>query len=123
MRSPPKNVENWLKLLKDSLKFDDAGIKPVGASGSRWIAHKLNAMERVISKFGAYTSHLFTLSLDSSVKPVDRAKLQGYCTKWLDAKYILGCAFYSDLLTPCAIVSKTMQFDSLDVLGAFNSLL
>ena len=65
------------------------------ASGSRWVAHKLNAMKRVLSKFGAYTMYLTNLSKDSSVKSVDRAKLQGYLRKWLDAKYLLGYAFLS----------------------------
>ena len=68
------------------------------ASGSRWVLHKLNAMKRVLSKFGAYTNHLTALSMDCSVKPVDRAKLQGYLRKWVDAKYLLGCAFFTDLL-------------------------
>lgn len=80
-------------------------------------------MKRVISKFGAYTSHLIALAEDSSIKAVDRAKLSGYCSKWMNAKYILGCAFYCDLLSPCAIFSKVMQYDSLDVLGGFSSLL
>ena len=38
-------------------------------------------------------------------------------------KYILGCAFFSDLLSPCALLSKVLQQDSLDILGAFSSLL
>jgi len=80
-------------------------------------------MKRVLSKFGAYTSHLTQLSTDSSVKAVDRAKLQGYLRKWVDAKYLLGCAFFIDLLSPCAIFSKVMQEDDLDVLGAFSSLI
>jgi len=54
---------------------------------------------------------------------VDRAKLQGYLRKWVDAKYLLGCAFFIDLLSPCAIFSKVMQEDDLDVLGAFSSLI
>ena len=80
-------------------------------------------MKRVISKFGAYTSHLIALSTDSSVKAPDRAKPHGYCSKWLNSKYLLGCAFYSDLLSSCATFSKTMQLDHLDVLGALLSLL
>ena len=80
-------------------------------------------MKRVISKFGAYSSHSVALSEDASVKSVDRAKLRGYCTKWVNAKYILGCAFFSDLLSPCAIFSKVLQNDTLDILGAFTSLL
>ena len=57
-------------------------------------------MKRVLSKFGAM-SHLATLSEDRSVKAADRAKLTGYCKKWVNAKYILGCALFVDLLTPC----------------------
>ena len=79
-------------------------------------------MKRVLSKFGAYTTHLTTLSKDPSVKSVDCAKLQGYMHKWLDAKYLLGCAFFVDLLSPCAIFSRVLQEDDLDVLGAFSSL-
>ena len=70
-----------------------------------------------------YTAHLSTLSCDSSVKPSDRAKLTGYLRKWVDAKYLLRCAFIVDLLSPCAIFSKSMQSHSLDILGALTSLL
>ena len=57
------------------------------------------------------------------MKPVDRAKLKGYYKKWVDAKYILGCALFVDLLTPCTIFSKSMQSDEVDILGALTSLL
>ena len=50
-------------------------------------------------------------------------RLRGYCNKWVDAKYLLGCALFMDLLTPCAILSKAMQKDELDILGALNGLL
>lgn len=63
------------------------------------------------------------MSEDSSVKAPDRVKLRGYLNKWVDAKYLLGCSFFIDLLLPCSIFSKVMQEDDLDVLGAFTSLL
>ena len=124
-RSPKKcrQLEEIIADLQQCLTLDDAGIRPVRASGSRWVTHKLNAMKRVLSKFGAYTNHLTALSEDKSVKSSDRAKLRGYCKKWVDAKYVLGCAFFVDLLSPCAIFSKVMQSDDLDVLAAFTSLL
>ena len=124
-KSPKKcrELEEVIADLRQCIEFDDAGVRPLRASGSRWVSHKLNAMKRVLSKFGAYTNHLTALSMDSSVKAVDRAKLQGYLRKWVDAKYLLGCAFFIDLLSPCAIFSKVMQEDDLDVLGAFTSLL
>ena len=79
-------------------------------------------MRRILSQFGAYSSHLIALSEDMSVKSVDRAKLRGYCTMWLNAKYVLEFAFFSHL-SPCALLSKVLQHDSLDILGVFTSLL
>lgn len=70
-----------------------------------------------------YTSHLAALSEDKSVKSVDRAKLKGYYRKWTDAKYLLGCALFVDLLQPCACFSKCMQNDEIDILGAIAAVL
>ena len=124
-KSPIKcrELEEVISDLQQCVVFDDAGTKPIRASGSRWISHKLNAMKRVLAKYGAYTSHLIALTTDVSVKDADRAKLRGYINKWIDAKYLLGCAFFVDLLSPCAIFSKVLQEDDIDVLEAFTSLL
>ena len=124
-KSPKKcrELEDIISDLQQYMAFDDGGVRPVRASGTRWVAHKLNAMKRVLSKYGAYTSHLAALSTDSSVKAVDRAKLSGFYKKWTDAKYVLGCALFIDLLTPCATFSKCMQSDEADILGAMTCLL
>ena len=61
--------------------------------------------------------------MDTSVKSSDRAKIKGYVTKWTDAKYVLGCAFFGDLLGPCAVFGRVLQQDKLDILGGFTSLL
>ena len=124
-KSPKKcrELEDIITDLKECFNFDDAGVKPVRASGSRWVGHKVNAMKRVLSKFGAYTSHIATLSEDRSVKPADRAKLKGYYNKWTDAKYLVGCSLFIDLLTPCTVFSKCMQSDEVDILGALTCLL
>ena len=124
-KSPKKcrELEDVVGELQKCVEFDTGGVRPVRSSGSRWITHKLSAMKRVISKFGVYTHHLTTLSQDSSTKPADRAKLRGYLSKWVDAKYLLGCDFFVDLLLPCSVFSKVLQEDDLDVLSAFTSLL
>ena len=124
-RSPKKcrELDEIIVDLKECFSFDDEGVKPVRASWSRWVTHKLNAMKRVISKYGAYTSHLATLSENRSVKAVDRAKLKGYYNRWTDGKYLLGCSLFVDLLTPCTIFSKCMQSDEIDILGALTCLL
>lgn len=84
VKSPKKcrELEELITDLGECLSSGDAGIKPVRCSGSRWVSHKVNAMKRVISKFGAYINHIAALSLDSSVKSTDRAKLKGYYSKW-----------------------------------------
>ena len=105
------------------LDQEDGGIRPIRASGSRWIAHKWNAMKHILSKYGAYTSHLLALSEDQSVKANDQAKLKGFYNKWIDATYILGCAVFADALSPCVILSQVMQYDHLDILAALSSLL
>ncbi len=38
-------------------------------------------------------------------------------------KYILGCAVYCDILAPCVILLKVMQFDHLDILEALTAVL
>ena len=79
-KSPKKcrELEEVIADLRQCIEFDDAGVRLLHARGSRWVSHKLNAMKRVLSKFEAYTNHLTALSMDSSVKAVDHAKLQGY---------------------------------------------
>ncbi len=89
-----RQLEEIIADLRQCLTFGDAGIRPVRASGSRWVTHKLNAMKRVLSKFGAYTNHLAALSEDSSVKSSDQAKLRGYCQKWVDAQVPPGLCFF-----------------------------
>lgn len=121
-KSPKKlrELEETVNDLKQCLEFDEGGTKPIRASGS---SHKVSALKRILSRYGAYTNHLATLSEDSTVKSTDRAKLKGYYLKQTESKYLLGCAVFVDLLTPCSIFSKEMQNDEVDFLSALNSLL
>ena len=54
------------------------GDRPFRACNTRFIAHKVAALERVVNRFGAYFNHLANLSEDPVVKSVDRQKLKGY---------------------------------------------
>ena len=123
-KSPKKctKLESIVTDQKGAFQLNEGGVWPIRACGTRWVCHKLSATRRVLSKYGAYTAHLATLSEDSSVKPADRTKFKGYLRKWVDAKYLLGCALFVDL-TPCTIFSKSMQADDLDILGALTNLL
>ena len=52
--------------MKDVYNLEGSGIKPVRAAGTRWIEHKLNAMMRLVEKFGVYTQHLQNVITDTS---------------------------------------------------------
>ena len=80
-------------------------------------------MKRILSKYGAYTNHFATLSEDATVRPADRSKLKGSYNRWVDAKYLLGCAVFCDLFAPCVILSKVLQYDDLDLLQALSAIL
>ena len=124
-KSPKKccELEEVISDLQKCVVFDDAGVRPIQASGSRWVSYKLNAMKRVLSRDGAYTSHLIALNFCKD------AKLHGYASKLIDAKYLLGCAFvimvclFVNLLSPYAIFLKVLQEDDIDIVEAFTSLL
>lgn len=117
-----RQLEEVIADLKECLALVDGGSKPIRACGSRWIGHKWNAMKHVLARYGAYTNHLAAMSEDRSFKSTDRAKILGYYRQWTNAKYILGCAMFIDLLTPCVSLSKVMQQDNLDILAALTGL-
>ena len=102
-KSPKKcrKLTDILSDLKDCLTFDDAGTR---ASGSRWIAHKLNAMKRILSK---YANHMAVMSEEA--KGPLCTKLQSYYKRWVEGKYLLGCAVFVNLLNPCAVCSKACK--------------
>ena len=93
------------------------------ACGTQFVAHKVAALGRLIDRFGAYLSHLTALTEDSTVKAVDKQKLNGYILKWQNSKILLGCAFFHDLLKPSAILCKVLQEDELCVVRAIESVL
>ena len=99
------------------------GTRPLRACGTRFVAHTVAALSRVIDRFGAYLNHLTLLSQDSSVKPIDRQKLKGYIQRWSKSKLLLGCAFFHDLLKPVGIVCKILQEDEICVIRTTETFL
>lgn len=87
--------------LKQCLESTDlpteGGNRSLWACGTRFITHKVVALERVTDRPGAYLSHLCALVEDPSVKAVDKQKLKGYILKWQDSKMLLGCAYFHNL--------------------------
>ena len=60
------------KKCRELYEFPEGGNLPIQAHGTRWISNKRNALWRVVDKFGAYISHLASLTKDKSIKSVDR---------------------------------------------------
>ena len=100
-----------------------SGNRPLCACGTRFVAHKVAALERVVNRFGAYFNHLANLSEDPTVKSVDRQKLKGYLLQWQNAKLLLGGAFFYDLLKPAATLCKVLQEDDVCVVEATEATL
>ena len=127
--SPKKCVElnEVVSALRQCLECTDlpveGGNRPLRAFGTRFVTHKVVALERVIDRLGAYLGHLSALLEDSSVKPTCRQKLKGYILKWRDAKIVLGCAYFHDLLKPASILCKVLQMDEVCIVKAIEAIL
>ena len=98
------------------------GTRPLRACGTRFITHKVAALERMMDRFGAYISHLIAMTEDPSVKPADKEKMKAYVKKWQDSKVLLGCAFFHDLLKSVATLCKVLQEDELCVVRAIEAV-
>ena len=109
--------------LKEVFELPNGGNLPIRSQGSRWINHKRKALLRVIDRYGAYVSHLSTLTEDTSLKSEDRARIKGYLAKWMQYRTVLGCALYVDILKPAAILSLCLQDSELDVVAGIKSIL
>ena len=86
-KSPKKchQLEDIIVELKVCLEPSEmpirGGIRPLRACGTRFITHKVAALERVVDRFGAYLSHMIALTEVTSLKSVDRQKVKGYVLK------------------------------------------
>lgn len=126
-KSPKKcrELEDIVKELKSCLDSEEfsskRGLRPLRASGTRFVAHKVMALSRVLDRFGAYLSHLCCLTEDPAIKSVDKQKLKGYILQWQNAKILFGCAFFLDLLKPASILCKVLQKDKICVLSAIEA--
>ena len=84
-----RELKNFYHLLEGQFEMYSAGVRPLKATGKRWIDHKIAAMGRVIEKFDLYTQHLQQHSIDTAKKSQDCTTLQGKFTKLINAKFLL----------------------------------
>ena len=127
-KSPKKcrELESVIEELQACLTTQEfskkGGSRPVRACGTRFITHKVAALDRYIDRFGAYVGHVTSLVEDSKTKAVDRQRLKGYVLKWRDAKMLLGSAYFCDILKASSILCKVLQEDDVCVVRAIEAL-
>ena len=117
-----RQLRDLHETFKSTMDYLEGGCKPKKASGTRWIAHKLNAMKMILDKWGLYIVHLEHLSQDKSIKAKDRSKLIGYLNKWKQGRIPLMLAFFIDLLEIPSILSKCFQDEKIDPVYAMQCL-
>ena len=115
-KSPNKHRElkNFYHLLEGQFEMFSACVWPLKATGTRWIDHKIAAMRCVIEKFSLYT-HL-QHSINTAKKSQDRATLQAKFTKLINAKFLLQCALFTDILAETKHFSLITQEQNIDII-------
>ena len=103
----------WLNLREIS--------KPYKSYGTRWIAHKLKAVETVLQNYGVFMQHLESLGQSDS-QALQRADLVGWAKKWIEAKYPIHLAIYLDLLAPLKVLSLSFQKEKYDPVSAIRRI-
>ena len=124
-KSPKKlrELKEIHELIKETFEFADDSVRPIRASGTRWIAHKLNAIQRILDKYGIYISHLEnSITEDKAYKADQRAKMKGYIKEWKSSKMLFNLAFYCDILNPLKKVSLVFQKEGVDVVEVTNAI-
>ena len=104
-----QDVVKSLKASFDEGEVPKGGTRPLRAHGTRFVSHKIEALNRMIDRYGAYMNHLVALTEDCTVKSSDKQKLKGYIKVWKNAKVLLGCAVFAEILKPVGILSKVLQ--------------
>ena len=98
-----------------------SGVRPLKATGTIWIDHKLGAMGRLIEKFGLYLQHLQNVIATTS-NAKDRSTLEGKFTKLIDAKVLLRSAMFTDVLAEAKHFSLTTQKQSINIISIIDAV-
>ena len=97
-----QELNNLYQILKEQFETYGNNIRPVKSTGTRWIDHRIRAMEKLANKFSLYMQHIQNIIADTT-KQLDHAKLQGNFNKLIESKVILQAAFLLDILAEAKI--------------------
>ena len=91
-------------------------------AGTRWIAHKVAALDVILDKYGIYLQHMENMSQDNSFPADDRAKCKGWLKKWSEARIPLLIALFIEILAPAKCLSKSFQAEDIDVIASIENI-
>ena len=117
-----RELKNLHVILKNIYRFEIDRVKPHRASGTRWIAHKLIALENMLDKFGLYMQHFENIIADTQ-KKTDKATLEGKRHQLEKASIILVVgALLFDLLEPARGLSLNTQEERVNIIKMVDSI-
>ena len=76
-----------LYILKGEFKMYTSGVRPTKATGTRWIDHKLMALDRLIGKFWLYCVHLTDI-MSTTTNSKQKTTLEEKFNKLVDLKVL-----------------------------------
>ena len=82
-------VEELRACLEPSEMPLQGGRRPLRACGTRFVAHKVATLGRLVDRFAAYLCHLAAMTEDRSIRSTDRQKLKGYLMKWQSSSLVV----------------------------------
>ena len=87
-----RELKDLYQLMKGQYEFHEDGVRPVKATGTQWIDHKLHAIEQLVDKFGLYYQHI-QHAIPEIKSSKDHATLQGKFEKLINAKVLFTLDF------------------------------
>ena len=91
-------------------------------AGTRWITHKINALQLLVDKYGIYLQHLQNMSEDMSFKAADCQKFKGWLNKWQQARIPLLACLFIEILSPAKVLSLAFQDEDIDTVSSLSRL-
>ena len=107
--------------MKDQFEMYGDRIRPVKSTGTRWIDHRVRAMQHFVDKFGLYCQHL-QHAIPETKSSKYRAKLQGKFDKLVDVKVLLRSSFFVDVLSAAKQFSLATQKDGTNIISIVDNV-
>ena len=96
-----------------------SGVRPVNTTSTRWNDQKLQAMDHLIEKF-----RLCCVISSTTNNSKEKATLEGKFNKLIDAKVLLYCALFTDILAEANkfnLITQKSDINIIDILDLVES--